>query len=153
MRIIAIAGVLGIAAMTAAWAKDSKDAPKPPAQDMKNDKLTGLAITLNLEPVNNSFRLGKKIISGSCLYGEAGSRVLAQQGVKTIISMDGARPDEKIAKKFGMRYVHIPVTYSGITRAQSLSIARAVRDLQGRFSSIVIMKNIAGQQLLFWRQW
>ena len=89
------------------------------------------AIPVDLGPIHNGFKLGRSIYSGSCPYGDAGFKALAEKGVKTIISVDGARPDEALAKKYGMRYVHIPVTYSGITRAQALSVARAVRDLPG----------------------
>jgi hypothetical protein len=50
-------------------------------------------------------------------------------GVRTIISVDGAEPDLGPAKARGLRYVHLPITYSGITEARKLEIARAVRDL------------------------
>lgn len=131
-KLFAIVGALSTVAITVVWAAETKDELRSsPTQTAEQAKSTGPAVTVDLGPVDNGFRLGKKIISGSCPYGEAGFKALAQQGVKTIISVDGARPDEKIARKYGMRYVHIPVMYSGITRAQSLTIARAVRDLEG----------------------
>lgn len=52
-------------------------------------------------------------------------------GVKTIISVDGARPELELAKAEGMRYVHIPVGYHGVSRDQTLAIARAIKDLPG----------------------
>jgi hypothetical protein len=52
-------------------------------------------------------------------------------GVKTIISVDGATPDLDRASARGMRYVHIPITYSTVTTEQQLEIARAIRDLPG----------------------
>lgn len=124
--------------VAAAWAVDSKDtAPgegAPPALKEKAQstaKPTGPAKPVEIEGIENTFWLGRKIISGACPNGEAGFRALGKMGVKTIISVDGARPDEKVAKKYGMRYVHIPVTYGGISRAQSLSIGLAVRNLPG----------------------
>ena len=94
-------------------------------------KPIGPAVAVDLGPIHNGFRLGKKIISGSCPYGDAGFAALAAQGVKTIVDVDGAKPDADLAAKYGMRYVHIPVPYSGITRDEQLEIIRAVRDLDG----------------------
>lgn len=56
---------------------------------------------------------------------------LKSLGVKTIISVDGARPEIELAKAEGMRYVHIPVGYHGVSREQTLAIARAIKDLPG----------------------
>jgi protein tyrosine phosphatase (PTP) superfamily phosphohydrolase (DUF442 family) len=52
-------------------------------------------------------------------------------GIKTIISVDGARPDVERARKYGLRYVHLPIGYDGVPRDQALRLARAVRDLPG----------------------
>src|SRR5262245_19282512 len=51
--------------------------------------------------------------------------------VRTVISVDGARPDVELARKHGLRYVHLPIGYDGVPQAQALRIARAVRDLPG----------------------
>lgn len=56
---------------------------------------------------------------------------LMSLGVKTIISVDGARPELELAKAAGMRYVHIPVGYHGVSRDQTLAIARVIKDLPG----------------------
>jgi hypothetical protein len=52
--------------------------------------------------------------------------------VKTIISVDGARPDVARARQFDMRYVHLPIGYDGVPRQQALKLARAARDLPGQ---------------------
>lgn len=129
------------ATFVVAWAeKTSESAPKErtakestpaKAKSPTSAQPTGPAVPVDLSPIHNGFKLGRSLYSGSCPYGDAGFKALAANGIKTIISVDGARPDEAMAKKYGMRYVHIPVTYSGITRAQALSMARAVRDLPG----------------------
>lgn len=56
---------------------------------------------------------------------------LEHLGVKTIISVDGSTPDVAAANARGMRYVHIPTQYSGISEDESRTIARAIRDLPG----------------------
>jgi hypothetical protein len=49
----------------------------------------------------------------------------------TIISVDGAKPDAEMAKKYGMRYVHLPITYSGVKDSEGRSIAKAISELPG----------------------
>src|SRR5437763_9329790 len=72
--------------------------------------------------MHNVYRLTDQLYSGSYPEGEEGFRTLQKLGVKTILSVDGDRPEVALAKKYGMPYVHIPVGYAGISGAQSLSI-------------------------------
>jgi hypothetical protein len=60
-----------------------------------------------------------------------GFRELQQLGVKTVISVDGARPDLETARQFGLRYVHLPHGYDGIPASRVRELAKAVRDLEG----------------------
>ncbi len=52
---------------------------------------------------------------------------LAQLGVKTIVSVDGAPPRVEAAAALGIRYVHLPLGYNGITaeRLRELAVAQA----------------------------
>ena len=59
---------------------------------------------------------------------DAGLDTLAAMGVKTIISVDGAEPEVEKARARGMRYIHLPISYAGITPERSLELTRAVRD-------------------------
>ncbi len=83
------------------------------------------------EGLHNVFRITDKLLSGSSPDGDEGFRSLKALGVKTIISVDGARPDLDSAHQFGLRYVHLPIGYDGMTRQRALQIAKAVRDLPG----------------------
>ncbi len=71
------------------------------------------------------------VLSGSVPEGEEGFETLAQMGIRTIISVDGAAPDLEKARKHGFRYVHLPIGYNGMDEKRTLEIARAVRDLPG----------------------
>ncbi|MBI4563512.1 MAG: cytochrome c [Planctomycetes bacterium] len=86
---------------------------------------------LDVAGCHNVYRLSEKLISGSEPHGEEGLQALAKLGVKAIISVDGGKPDAAAAKKYGMRYVHLPIGYDGVPRDRALEIARAVRDLEG----------------------
>jgi len=134
MKKLLLLPILIGAVATAVWAADTKESPPAPAVaaiPSVAQKPNGPATPLDLGPVHNGFKMGPKIISGSCPYGDAGFKALAAKGVKTILSVDGARPDAALGRKYGMRYVHIPVGYSGITRDQQLRIGRVARDLPG----------------------
>jgi protein tyrosine phosphatase (PTP) superfamily phosphohydrolase (DUF442 family) len=79
--------------------------------------------------LHNILQVMPGLLSGSSPEGDASFASLKKLGVKTIITVDGAKPDLDRARKFGMRYVHLPIGYSGVPEAQALRIARAVRDL------------------------
>jgi len=80
----------------------------------------------------NVFEVSDRLLSGGAPDGDTGFKALADAGVKTIISVDGAMPDVDRAARFGLRYVHIPIGYDGVPREKSLEIARAIRDLPAK---------------------
>ncbi len=79
--------------------------------------------------LHNVWIVTEGLISGSQPDGDPGFNDLAEMGVRTIISVDGARPDIERASAHGMRYVHLPIGYGGIEPARTRQLARAVRDL------------------------
>jgi protein tyrosine phosphatase (PTP) superfamily phosphohydrolase (DUF442 family) len=72
-----------------------------------------------------------RVLSGGQPEGEAAYRELAELGVKTIITVDGAQPDVETAKRFGLRYVHLPHGYDGIPEDRVAELAKAVLELDG----------------------
>lgn len=81
--------------------------------------------------LHNLFNPSPGIYSGSVPDSSGAFEELKHLGVKTIISVDGSTPDVAAATAHGMRYVHIPTQYSGISEEESRTIARAIRDLPG----------------------
>ncbi len=79
----------------------------------------------------NALQVHPRVISGGQPEGEAGFAELKSQGIKTVISVDGAKPDVELAKKYGLRYVHLPHGYDGIPEERVEELAKAVRDLPG----------------------
>jgi protein tyrosine phosphatase (PTP) superfamily phosphohydrolase (DUF442 family) len=79
----------------------------------------------------NPILVHPKVISGGQPEGQAGFAELRELGVKTVISVDGAMPDVETAKKYGLRYVHLPHGYDGIPEERAKDLAKAVRDLPG----------------------
>jgi len=73
-----------------------------------------------------------KVVQGAQPEGDVAFRNMKALGVTTVLSVDGAVPDVEGAAKHGLTYVHVPIGYDGVTAAQALQIARAVRDAPGR---------------------
>jgi protein tyrosine phosphatase (PTP) superfamily phosphohydrolase (DUF442 family) len=86
---------------------------------------------LNVQHLPNAYRIHPKVISGGLPDGEAGFLELESLGVKSVISVDGATPEVQLAKRHGMRYVHMPHGYDGIPEQRARELARAVRELEG----------------------
>ena len=86
---------------------------------------------LDTKHLPNPIQVTDKIISGGLPADDAAFQELRDLGVKTIISVDGAKPDVAAAKKYGLRYVHLPHGYDGISDERVQELAKAVRDLPG----------------------
>ncbi len=98
----------------------AEDAVQPPNS-------TAAAVT-ELEHLHH---VSKRILSGSEPHSTSAFRYLKAAGVKTIVSVDGAKPRVAAAKAEGLRYVHIPIGYDGIPQSAKLSLLRVLRDTEG----------------------
>jgi protein tyrosine phosphatase (PTP) superfamily phosphohydrolase (DUF442 family) len=74
-----------------------------------------------------------QVLSGGQPADEAAFAELSRRGIKTVISVDGARPQVEAAARHGLRYVHLPHGYDGISAERLRTLARALRDLEGPF--------------------
>lgn len=83
------------------------------------------------EHLENLHRLTPKVLSGAEPHDEAAFKALSHHGVKTVISVDGAKPNVELAKKYGMRYVHLPIGYDGVPTEKTRDIAKALIELDG----------------------
>ncbi|MBM4016071.1 MAG: hypothetical protein FJ293_14055 [Planctomycetes bacterium] len=83
--------------------------------------------------LHNLFQLSANVWSGSEPDGEAAFEELARLGVKTAISVDGKRPDAELAAKHGLRYVHVPIEYKGLTDEELLQLAKTFRECEPPF--------------------
>jgi len=82
-------------------------------------------IKLELNGVRNVYRLSPRILTGGQPESEAGFAELEHLGVKTIISVTDTPPQEAAAKRHGMSYVHVPMTYEGVSPEQEEKILQA----------------------------
>lgn len=79
--------------------------------------------------LHNLMQVTGSVYSGAEPKSEAAFAQLAELGVKVIVSVDGAKPKVDLAKKYGLRYVHIPIGYDGIDDQAARSFARAADEL------------------------
>lgn len=109
-----VAGVLGLGS----WVCVAAD-PEP---------LTNAPPTLH-----NVFRVTPRVVSGSQPESDAVFAWLAAQGVRTIVSVDGARPDVEAARRHGLRYVHLPIGYDGVPTKRIAELAKVASSLAAPF--------------------
>lgn len=99
-------------------------AKQVPLAPRKAEELPGL---------HNVFHLSDDIVSGSEPHGPEGLQALHDMGVKTILSVDGKEPEAEAAAALGMRYVHIPIQYSGFSDGELAEITKTFRELEAPF--------------------
>lgn len=100
---------------------------QPASSDVKQT----LPRPAGLSSLHNVFQVSPRLWSGSSPETEAHFAALAKQGIRTIVSVDGAAPNSDLASKHGLRYVHLPIGYDGIAASRGSELARAARDLPG----------------------
>lgn len=108
----------------AGCAEDKQPSPAVAAKHAAPEKL-------DVKYLPNAYRLHEKVISGGLPEGDEAFAELESLGVKTVISVDGAKPKVELARKHGMRYVHLPHGYNGVPEARAKELAKAVRDFDG----------------------
>ncbi len=86
-----------------------------------------------LAGIENVIQLSSNIYSGGEPHGAAGFSSVAALGVKTIVSVDGARPNLAAAHAVGLKYVHIPIGYDGIADDARRALSRLVGQRPGPF--------------------
>jgi protein tyrosine phosphatase (PTP) superfamily phosphohydrolase (DUF442 family) len=92
-----------------------------------------MAAAIEIAGVHNAFRATPKLYSGSQPEGDATFAALAQRGIKTIISVDGGKPDVAAARKHGLRYIHLPYGYDGISTNRVAELTTVMQREPGPF--------------------
>ncbi|QOV89261.1 cytochrome c [Humisphaera borealis] len=84
---------------------------------------------LDYPGLHNVVAYAPNVYSGSVPEGDEGFATLQKMGIKTIVSVDGSEPELDKATQYGLKYIHLPITYAGFDEKRKLELARAVRDL------------------------
>lgn len=118
MLVVCVLALVGLAATIAAAEQARKSSP-------------GVKPLPDPPGIDNLFLLGANVYSGSTPEGDDGFAALQKLGVKTILSVDGSSPNVALAKKHGLRYVHLPHGYDGISTNLQLQLAKVAESLPG----------------------
>ncbi|MDB6123452.1 MAG: hypothetical protein JWQ71_2445 [Pedosphaera sp.] len=86
---------------------------------------------LQSKGIENFFQLSDRIYSGSAPEGAKAFAELQKLGIKTIITVDGAKPDVETARKYGIRYVHLPFGYDRVPTNQAIRLVKAAEIMPG----------------------
>lgn len=101
--------------------------------DSKPAATNSVAQSIEIPGVHNAFRATERIYSGSQPEGDEAFAAIAKLGVKTILSVDGSKPDVEAARKHGLRYVHLPIGYDSVPTNRVLELAKLTTELSGPF--------------------
>lgn len=92
-----------------------------------------VARALEIPGVHNAFRATDHIYSGSQPEGDEAFAAIARLGVRTIVSVDGSKPDVEAARRHGLRYVHLPFGYDSIPPNRVVELAKLTAEGSGPF--------------------
>lgn len=104
--------------------EESSSAPSKP-EGLSRMELLSASGMERVSPVSAT------VLSGGEPHGEESFAALAQAGVRTVVSVDGARPDVETARRHGLQYVHVPIGYNGISDESARALTRVVRERPG----------------------
>ncbi len=113
-----------------AGVENESDKPRAPSFAQRTDERQ-LPQMIGAKNLPNPIRVHTKVISGGLPEGDRAFQELRTLGVKTLISVDGMKPDVETASKYGLRYVHLPHGYDGVPMQRAKELAKAVREFDG----------------------
>src|SRR5690606_10039861 len=85
----------------------SQPAASPPAASQPAGQRVG-------DTLENVMVLPGGVINGSAPSTPGDFAALRALGVQTVVAVDGAYPNADLAAEYGMRYVHLPISYDEI---------------------------------------
>jgi protein tyrosine phosphatase (PTP) superfamily phosphohydrolase (DUF442 family) len=127
LQILAISRVMAFVAVTCFAGQACR------ASDTAQSNSTPAGSPVAIDGIQNAFRVTDRIYSGSQPEGPESFLALRKLGVKTIVSVDGSKPDVETARKYGFRYVHLPFGYNGVPTNRIAELAKVTSDLSGPF--------------------
>lgn len=87
------------------------------------------AATATAEPPNLR-RVAAGVLVGGSPTNPADWRSLAELGVRTVVGVDGLPPDAASARRHGMRVIHVPIGYGGVSAEASAQLTRVAAEAE-----------------------
>ncbi|WP_432798733.1 phosphatase domain-containing protein [Poriferisphaera sp. WC338] len=102
---------------------------KPLDKPEAEDQAIPVGLAKPLPGLKHTLHVTSTVYTGSEPNSPQSFRTLAALGIKTIISVDGTKPNIDLAAEHNMTYVHIPISYNRIPEPQLLALTHAARTL------------------------
>lgn len=103
----------------------------PAAESPGAARIPGPAAPFPSVHVQHLFRVTTNVFSGNAPETDAAFAEIAKLGVKTVISVDGGKPDVAAARRHGLRYLHLPFGYDGVPTNRVAELVAAGRSAEG----------------------
>ena len=81
---------------------------------------------ISTEHLLNCIQVTENVYSGAVPDGQLAFEELKKLGIKTVVSVDGMKPNVEFATSCGLTYVHLPHGYDGISSQRLQEIAKAL---------------------------
>lgn len=107
-------------------------AERPPAPPRASRLASDGAARTAEWPIEAVHQVSARLTSGALPTTREQFEFLKDQGIDTIVSVDGAPPDVELAQEIGLRYIHIPLRYSGVDPMAQAALTRVMRDVPGK---------------------
>lgn len=76
--------------------------------------------------------LASRLSFGPLPATEAFFGELQRLGIRTVVSVDGKRPNLEAAKRHGLTYIHVPLNYDTVTSEQRLALGSILKRVEGK---------------------
>ncbi len=138
VALVAVASALANSSTPVAQEASQLKPPRPASSTSAATPVNGNRLSLRslagqFPDLHNLLQVTERIFSGGEPQDEQAFAALAKLGVRTIVSVDGVRPNIEAARRHGLRYVHIPVGYDGVSEAAGKSLARLIQEASAPF--------------------
>lgn len=128
VTVLGLAGALALAAAACGSASSETGTAAVPAVVPLQPTLDADGQPVGIEHYR---RWSDKLGQGGQPMGDEAFKNLAALGYRTLISVDGAKPDAETAAKYGLTYVHVPFGYSAVPLDAQARIVKAVTETDG----------------------
>jgi protein tyrosine phosphatase (PTP) superfamily phosphohydrolase (DUF442 family) len=84
--------------------------------------------TVESQDIHNLVQVTPWLYSGAQPHGEPSFAELKQLGVKTVVCVDGMKPDAEAAATHGIEVVHLPIGYDGVPAETQAALAQLAKE-------------------------
>ena len=85
----------------------------------------------DLPGLHNIVAYADGLWTGAVPEGDEGFATLESLGIHTVVSVDGAVPDVDSAKRHGITYIHLPISYDTVSPLRQAQLAQVIANTNG----------------------